>query len=256
VRRDDGHTRPRGRPRATPLDTKRHSLCAATWSLRRLACVVPNWMFCVRSLPQPNGPANALDLPVSAHTHREGPGCRFKRRCPRPGSGLCADPRCQAAGKARPALALRAAFDQAQPGRHRRLSAWRSIASIRGRPRSPGPPARSGRRRRSWQADKDTAAAKAAASKPSRLVSITGRRTVCLGDMHLRLMGIAARVSQFLTIDLLSPRDLLLSQHLIQFRAAGTPNRVRSASVSFRVICALAIRASSVPETQTSQSVT
>ncbi len=35
-------------------------LCAATWSLRRLACVVPNWMFCVRSLPQPNGPANAF----------------------------------------------------------------------------------------------------------------------------------------------------------------------------------------------------
>jgi hypothetical protein len=37
-----------------------------------------------------------------------------------PGSGRRADPRCQTAAKASPALALRAAFDQAQPGRHRR----------------------------------------------------------------------------------------------------------------------------------------
>jgi hypothetical protein len=37
-------------------------------------------MFCVRSLPQPNGPANALDLPVSAHTRRDGPGCRSTGR--------------------------------------------------------------------------------------------------------------------------------------------------------------------------------
>ena len=89
-------------------------------------------MFWVRSLPQPNGPASALDLPVSAHTRREGPGCRPKRRCPRPGSGRCADPRCQTAATASPALALRVAFDQAQPGRHHRLSAWRSIASSPG----------------------------------------------------------------------------------------------------------------------------
>jgi hypothetical protein len=41
-----------------------------TWSPRRLARAAPNWMFCVRSLPQPNGPANALDLPMSAHSPR------------------------------------------------------------------------------------------------------------------------------------------------------------------------------------------
>ena len=81
------------------------AVIAATWSPRRLARAAPNWMFCVRSLPQPNGPANALDLPVSARTRRDGPGCRStgrsavaairsatrtglhvrpKRRCPRP----------------------------------------------------------------------------------------------------------------------------------------------------------------------------
>src|SRR5258708_10353734 len=37
-------------------------------------------MFCIRSLPQPNGPANALDLPMSAHTRRDGPGCRATGR--------------------------------------------------------------------------------------------------------------------------------------------------------------------------------
>src|SRR5712692_5887814 len=109
-------------------------------------------MFCVRSLPQPNGPANALDLPMSAHTRRDGPDCRAsgrsvvaaireprgpgftpaKRRCLVPGSGQCVDPYCQTAARARPALPLRVAFDQAQPGRHRRLSAWRSIASSSG----------------------------------------------------------------------------------------------------------------------------
>jgi len=50
------------------------AVIAATWSPRRLARAAPNWMFCVRSLPQPNGPANALDLPVSARTRRDGPG--------------------------------------------------------------------------------------------------------------------------------------------------------------------------------------
>src|SRR6266545_4709342 len=55
-------------------------LCAATWSPRRLARAAPNWMFCVRSLPQPNGPANALDLPVSARTRCGGPGCRSTGR--------------------------------------------------------------------------------------------------------------------------------------------------------------------------------
>jgi hypothetical protein len=95
----------------------RDPLCAATWLPRRLARAAPNWMFCVRSLPQPNGPANALDLPVSAHTRRDGPGRRSTRAIsgcgdpvshedrasrpvqdalPRvPGSGRCADPRCQ-----------------------------------------------------------------------------------------------------------------------------------------------------------------
>ena len=53
---------------------------SATWSPRRLARAAPNWMFCVRSLPQPNGPANALDLPMSAHTRRDGPGCRSTGR--------------------------------------------------------------------------------------------------------------------------------------------------------------------------------
>jgi hypothetical protein len=53
---------------------------AATWSPRRLARAAPNWMFCVRSLPQPNGPANALDLPVCARTRRDGPGCRSTGR--------------------------------------------------------------------------------------------------------------------------------------------------------------------------------
>jgi hypothetical protein len=123
---------------------------AATWSPRRLARGAPNWMFCVRSLPQPSGPANALDLPVSARTPRDGPGCRSTGRSavcggpvsregrasrpaqealPRvPGSGR----RCQAAARASPALALRTAFGQAQPGRHRRLPAWRSIASSSG----------------------------------------------------------------------------------------------------------------------------
>ena len=58
--------------------------------------------------PAANGPANALDLPVSARTHRDGPGCRStgrsaartglhvrsKRRWPRvPGSGRRAGPR-------------------------------------------------------------------------------------------------------------------------------------------------------------------
>src|SRR6266568_2091383 len=41
-----------------------------------------------------------------------------------PGSGRCADPRCQTVAKASPALALWVAFDQTQSGRHRRLSAW------------------------------------------------------------------------------------------------------------------------------------
>src|SRR5580693_8226229 len=43
--------------------------------------------------------------------------------------GGCAGPRGQAVHKASPALALGVAFDPTQPGRHRRLSAWRSIAS-------------------------------------------------------------------------------------------------------------------------------
>ena len=50
----------------------------------------------------------------------------------RPGSGRFTDPRCQTAAKASPALALRVAFDQTQPGCHRRLAAWRSIASSSG----------------------------------------------------------------------------------------------------------------------------
>jgi hypothetical protein len=41
--------------------------------------------FCVRSLPQPSGPANALDLPVTARTHRDGPGCRSTGRSGRSG---------------------------------------------------------------------------------------------------------------------------------------------------------------------------
>jgi hypothetical protein len=49
-------------------------------SPRRLARAAPSWMFCVRSVAQPNGPANALDLPMSAHTRREGPGCRSAGR--------------------------------------------------------------------------------------------------------------------------------------------------------------------------------
>ena len=49
-----------------------------------------------------------------------------------PGPGRCADPRCQTAARASPALAPRAAFDQAQPWTHRRRSAWRSIASSSG----------------------------------------------------------------------------------------------------------------------------
>jgi hypothetical protein len=36
------------------------------------------------------------------------------------------------AATASPALALRVAFDQTRPGRHRRLSAWRTIASSSG----------------------------------------------------------------------------------------------------------------------------
>ena len=112
-------------------------LGAATWSARRLARATPNWIRCVRSLRQPNGGANALDLPMSAHTRRDGPGCRSTGRlgvaatrsatrtgphvrstgaAPRPGSGRCADPRCQTAAKASPALALRAAFDQTPSG--------------------------------------------------------------------------------------------------------------------------------------------
>src|SRR5215813_13989759 len=59
---------------------RKYLLCAATWSPRRLARAAPNWMFRIRSLPQPNGPANALDLPTSAHTRRDGPGCRSIRR--------------------------------------------------------------------------------------------------------------------------------------------------------------------------------
>ena len=84
-RQHDSETRPH--PPAYALDEEPlvrgdPPLCAATWSPRRLARATPNWMFCVRSLPQPNGPANALDLPMSAHTRRDGPGCRSKRRCP------------------------------------------------------------------------------------------------------------------------------------------------------------------------------
>ena len=66
--------------RTAPLDGRYPPLCAATWSPRRLARAAPNWMFCVRSVPQPNGSANALDLPMSAHTRRDGPGCRSTGR--------------------------------------------------------------------------------------------------------------------------------------------------------------------------------
>jgi hypothetical protein len=45
---------------------RRGNLVAQTAGLRRA-----EWMFCVRSLPQPSSPANALDLPASAHIHRE-----------------------------------------------------------------------------------------------------------------------------------------------------------------------------------------
>jgi hypothetical protein len=49
--------------------------------------------------PQPNGPANALDLPMSAHTRRNGPGCRstgdqWLRRSGQPrGPGFTSGPR-------------------------------------------------------------------------------------------------------------------------------------------------------------------
>src|SRR6266571_8292559 len=68
--------------------------------------------------------------PVS---HEDRDSRPVKEALPRvPGSGRCADPRCQTAAKAGPALALRVTFDQRQSGRHRRLSAWRSIASSSG----------------------------------------------------------------------------------------------------------------------------
>jgi hypothetical protein len=109
--------RPTRPPRpSAPVGQQRPSneppLCAATWSPRRLARAAPNWMFCVRLLPQASGPASALDLPVCARTRRDGPGCRSTGRF---------------SGRGDPV-----SLDQARPGRHRRLSAWRSIASSSG----------------------------------------------------------------------------------------------------------------------------
>jgi hypothetical protein len=154
------------RTRASP------PLCAATWSPRQLARAAPNWMFCVRSLPQPNGAANALDLPMSAHTRRNGPGCRStgrsvvaatrsatrtglhvrsKRRCPRPRLSsrrmrvVRPPPRQVLLQRCGPPP-IRRSRDVTvgyQPGGAPRR--------VQGRPRSPGPLARSGRRRRSWQ---------------------------------------------------------------------------------------------------------
>ena len=73
---------------------------------------------------------SGCDGPVSREDRASRP---VQEALPRvPSSGRRAGPRCQAAARASPALALRAAFDQAQPGRHRRLSAWRSIASSSG----------------------------------------------------------------------------------------------------------------------------
>lgn len=115
---------------------------AATWSPRRLARGAPNWMFCVRLLPQPNGPANALDLPVSARTRRDGPGCRSTgrsvvaavRSAARTGLHVRSNRRC-------PASRLRPARRPAWSGRRQGKSCSSAAGRLRSGAAGTSPPA-------------------------------------------------------------------------------------------------------------------
>jgi hypothetical protein len=117
-------------------------LCVATWSPRRLARAALNWMFCVRSRPQPDGPASALDLPVSAHARRDGPGCRSTgrsaaaavRSATRTGLHLRSRRRC-------PASRLRPVRRPAWPGRREGKSCPGAAGRVRSGAAGTSPPA-------------------------------------------------------------------------------------------------------------------
>jgi hypothetical protein len=112
--------------------------------------------------PAAQRPCQRLDLPTSAHTRRDGPGCRSTGRSVVAGSGQLRGlgftsgsrgaPRVvRPPTKASPAPALRVAFDQTQRDVTVGYQPGGASRRVRGRLRSPGPLARSGTRRRSWQ---------------------------------------------------------------------------------------------------------